>query len=258
MKATLRLLLVTVLLSVTPVFALPIQTADTITADGKIWAQVDLFAGLSWDTIDVVCPGGACSGGTLNGWDMGGWTWASADDVNSLLNTYLTLGGFSGGDLLGPGPDGVFPAPNWDNPAATAFFDDDWRPTRIQFTPLERSIQGWTASSTTSMVGNTVGYQARVRDRILPQDGSFTNFDTFTTSDTASSDTINPYVGGWFYKPVGCGGGSPAVVQASCTGADCAQFKSAAVAVNLPATLWLLAVGLSVLLSTRARARSAQ
>jgi hypothetical protein len=55
--------------------AMPIT--DTVTADGKEWAQVDLFLNLSWYDINAVCPEGVCSdGGMLNGYDMTGWLWA--------------------------------------------------------------------------------------------------------------------------------------------------------------------------------------
>jgi hypothetical protein len=55
-------------------------------ANGKTWAQPDLFVGLFWDNIAAVCPApaGACIG-TLNGYDMRGWTWASASDVKQMF-----------------------------------------------------------------------------------------------------------------------------------------------------------------------------
>jgi hypothetical protein len=46
-----------------------IDITDTVTVDGKVWAQVDLFTNLSWNDINAVCPEGACFG-ILNGHDM--------------------------------------------------------------------------------------------------------------------------------------------------------------------------------------------
>jgi hypothetical protein len=73
-----------------PIFAesgLPIT--DTVTANGKEWAQVELFYNLSWDEIDAVCASNPCvEGSVLNGYNMTGWTWASNSDFVDLLNSY--------------------------------------------------------------------------------------------------------------------------------------------------------------------------
>jgi hypothetical protein len=61
---------------------------NTVTRNGKVWAQVDLFTNLSWSDINAVCPGGVCLNQTLNGYDMTGWKWATAVDVNALLSSY--------------------------------------------------------------------------------------------------------------------------------------------------------------------------
>ncbi len=102
-----------------PVFKMAEPVTDTITVDGKEWAQVDLFSVLSWQDIDAVCPAGVCSG-VLNGFDMTGWMWATVEDLNSLFNSYI---GFA---ALGPGSDTYAEGTNteW----APAFFDDGWRP----------------------------------------------------------------------------------------------------------------------------------
>lgn len=70
---------------------------NTVTVDGKVWGQPDLFTDLSWNDIDAVCPAGVCAG-TLNGYNMAGWKWASVNDVNALFNFYI------GSPELGPGP----------------------------------------------------------------------------------------------------------------------------------------------------------
>ena len=110
-------------------FASAASITDTVFVDGKEWAQVDLFNGLSWNQINAVCPGGVCGAGTLNGYNMLGWTWASTDMVNALFNHYI------GSAQLGPGPDSynAYPQPPFYEPVdasfGPAFFADGWRPT---------------------------------------------------------------------------------------------------------------------------------
>lgn len=106
-----------------PIFKMveDIPGKDTVLADGKEWAQVDLFTGLSWIDISAVCSvdNGVCSG-VLNGYNMTGWTWASLDNVNALFNFYI------GAEVLGPGPDDYHDSA--DSKWATAFFNQ-WRAT---------------------------------------------------------------------------------------------------------------------------------
>ena len=107
-----------------PIFSLvaSLPRKEVITADGKVWAQVDLFSGLSWEDINAVCSAetGVCSG-VLNDYDVTGWTWASVDEVNALFNFYI------GSAVLGPGPDLL--AGQWDSTWAPTIFEDGWRPT---------------------------------------------------------------------------------------------------------------------------------
>lgn len=123
-----------------PIFKRARPITDTISVAGGEWAQVDLFADLSWDDIKTVCPAGVCSG-VLNGFDMTGWMWASVEDLNSLFNHYI------GFEALGPGPDSYAEGKNseW----APAFFNDGWRPnnpfgerefSRALFGPLRDRI----------------------------------------------------------------------------------------------------------------------
>jgi hypothetical protein len=61
---------------------------DTVNANGKEWAQPDLFDGLTWNQIVVACPGGICTAdAVLNGFEMNGWVWASVDELNSMLSS---------------------------------------------------------------------------------------------------------------------------------------------------------------------------
>lgn len=68
-----------------------ITGADVITANGKEWAQPVLFANLSWNQINAVCPQneGPCNANSvINGLDMTGWTWANIDTAMDLVNSY--------------------------------------------------------------------------------------------------------------------------------------------------------------------------
>ncbi len=65
---------------------------DTVfTPDGREWAQLDLFNGLTHSDIAAACSGGVCSG-TLNNYDVTGWIWASPQAVLNLLNSYESTG----------------------------------------------------------------------------------------------------------------------------------------------------------------------
>ena len=104
-----------------PVFVPAQPITDTVTVDGKEWAQADLFFNLSWDEINAVCPAGVCGdSGQLNGYDMTGWTWASVDEVKALFNVYI------GDNVLGPETDFY---QDVTGEAVERFFDDGWRPT---------------------------------------------------------------------------------------------------------------------------------
>jgi hypothetical protein len=107
-------------------YAYPIDTADLVSVEGREWAQPDLFLGLPWADINVVCPGGVCGNGTISGYDMAGWRWATVDDMNQLFNFYI------GSDVLGPGPDRYYGA-NGDFTASNAFWADGWRTTAVFF-----------------------------------------------------------------------------------------------------------------------------
>jgi Thrombospondin type 3 repeat len=165
--------------------AVPITAADQVVVNGTRWAQVDLFANLSWDAINAVCPGGVCiDGGILNGYDMTDYIWASTSDMNMLFNYYI------GSSQLGPGPD------RYDEYNALwgpAFFADGWR--RLYGTVDDPNLQGRTAdlsrpgqgSAATMSVAFTGGNPANYLDSAQTNNGS-------------ASDFTNPLMGGWFYR----------------------------------------------------------
>jgi hypothetical protein len=69
---------------------------DTVTIGGKEWAQIDLFAGVSWNTLNTACPDGSCTTGstvttTTNTYNTEGWKWASNSEVRELFDTVTGL-----------------------------------------------------------------------------------------------------------------------------------------------------------------------
>lgn len=127
-----------------PIFSDRVPITDTIIVEGREWAQVDLFADVSWDSVDAVCPAandGVCDG-SLNAWNVTGWTWAHLEDVNRLFNVYISpvvLGPFS--------PDSHTEA---DSLWAPAFFAAGWR---IFSGPSAGILQGWTRIQSDSSNG---------------------------------------------------------------------------------------------------------
>ena len=174
-----------------PIFAMvesfPIE--EIITADGKEWAQVDIFSGLSWKDINAVCSAdtGACSG-VLNGYDITGWTWASVDEVNALFNFYI------GSAVLGPGPD-LFVG-QWDSTWAQTIFDNGWRPT-IPSDSLPQ-IAGATRSQVPS--SNTEAYYGVWLDHIEEPCFECGGSDVAGTNRVTDTDNGNDGAGAWLYR----------------------------------------------------------
>lgn len=98
-----------------------VEISDTVIVGGTEWAQPDLFHDATWDELFTLCPGGICGEDAIyNGYALDGWIWASADDLNTLLNAFIP------GAPMGPGPD------NWAEAAAEwapAFFAAGFRTT---------------------------------------------------------------------------------------------------------------------------------
>lgn len=91
-----RFVLLLALISPLTLFGKPVEAApitNFVTAGDFDWAQPTDFLGLSWYSIDEVCPeatGGVCNDDQLLGNDMLGWTWASFDDVGDLFTNLGT------------------------------------------------------------------------------------------------------------------------------------------------------------------------
>jgi hypothetical protein len=53
------------------------------------WAQVDLFAGLTWNQINAECSP-VCAGAVdLNGYDMSGWAWATNEEIAAVWDNII-------------------------------------------------------------------------------------------------------------------------------------------------------------------------
>lgn len=188
--------------------AAAVPITDTVSVDGELWAQVDLFVGLSWSDINTVCPGGVCGNGTLLGFDMLGWTWASTADINSLFNDYSANSSDPNPNLLGPGPSSVNTESTIPPSYAQLFFLDGWRSTSSVFFG-SRETMGRTADSPDYFAGIGVS-------------PSFLGAGTSNMAGTDYSEAFwNP--GAWFSRP------------------------DPAAAVHSPATVALFAIGLAAL-----------
>jgi hypothetical protein len=184
--------------------------ADTVSVNGSVWAQVDLFTNLSWRQINDVCPAGICKkDGILNGYDMGGWTWASIDDCNALFNTYVGLDA-----SLGPGPDSLL---GYGSRWAPAFFAAGWRPTSVRppstVLPGSRSVGGVSRDvisekcySGKRLISSNAFGACSMLDYVTDLPINYLAVDTVTTSYVTCSDPNtplgSPYVssGAWFYR----------------------------------------------------------
>lgn len=109
-----------------------ILESETVQVNDKLWAQPSLFAGVTWYEVHDVCPGptGNCAG-KLGEIDVTGWTWASGDEVTSLLNDFL-------GTNLGAVPDLMY-EPDGRNLSPNIF---DYF-TAHEFCCTWHSIGGW-------------------------------------------------------------------------------------------------------------------
>ena len=149
---------------------------DTVVADGKEWAQVDLFTNLSANDFLEVCPNLVCNDEELNGWDMNGWRWATVEEVGALFSA------------LSPHPGGIFfyleLRASWD----LNIFNAGFRATQSRSGTLE--LRGITADR--GEVGHYVGHWKR--------DPGFAGNDWANTVEEFPDFFTNLEYGGWFYK----------------------------------------------------------
>ncbi len=225
MNRVLQLLILAVFFHITPVLAGPITSADTVTVNGIEWAQPTLFTSLSWQDINSVCDAstaGSCQpGGMLNTWDMAGWVWASVEDVNNLFNFYLQEGGVPPEDqLVGPSSIHEMFLNHDDTAWALAFFEDGFRSNLND--GLGPNLEGLTRSS----AGPGLVYEAGAAHTLFlsPPYGYYD--DVFGTGLAVPDTKVVSWVGAFFYR-------------------------APSVAVPIPSTLFLLALGVGGLFIRR-------
>lgn len=159
------------------------EISDRILVSGRVWAQPDLFRGVSWNQIQAQCPDGICAtGAVLNGFYLEGWKLASVDEVNELFNHYVGEG------AMGPGPDSVN-APYYSS-WGTLIFDDGFRPTLGQ-----HAIEGLTLDT-------VMGVEDSVHVGVL-EDGQTAGYnDNARTYGYHGKEDAYGFTGAWFYRPL--------------------------------------------------------
>ncbi len=168
-----------------PVFSSAPPVTDVVKIGKHAWAQADFFLNLSWAEISEICstPKRLCDG-QLNGFDVTGWTWASIDNVFSLLVSFGH-------------PPPTYP-PTWqygesDSQWAPAFYDAGFRHT---FDSAGRAFVAWTSSIDRECATSQTacGVTASVVDRTEPDSSDFVELLPIPTG------ALSPGRGAWFYR----------------------------------------------------------
>lgn len=167
----------------------PISSADIVQLGDTQWAQLDLFAELSWLDMNAVCPGGVCGNGTLNGHDMAGWNWATTAELNALFNRYLEAAGVTGADLL----DAVMPdryGRPGSNSWSTAFFAEGWRAYGAG--PGLNTLAGFSSDLAPGGIYANIGY--------VGWNPAGTSSEAMSTNANYVTHARSDNRGGWFYR----------------------------------------------------------
>jgi hypothetical protein len=174
--------------------AVPITGDDAVTVGDTEWAQPDLFAGLTWNYINTICPGGVCDG-ELNGYNVTGMTWANVTDVNDLFNTLL------GDDVIGPWPDNTLSGA-WDSPWGSLLFDASFRP--ITSSSSQQRIEALTSKD----AGPRDAYSAYWLDITEPPGGT----DRIWSAARVRRELPNNSIGAWLYRDAPAAAPTPATI----------------------------------------------
>lgn len=182
----------------------------------KEWYQPADLLGYSWNDFNAICSGGACNG-LLGGAgpNLTGWTWASIHEVGDLFAA------------TSPHPGGIalYQSPQL-QPFVDFMNDTGFVRTTDAALAINSGLSGVAGFSSTVAPGVGLAYLGVVQLSIGfpagPPAGT-----AISTEWTYSNSEAAPYVGGWLYR---------------------------ASEVPLPATLWLLALGIAALCVSRHRA----
>lgn len=172
-----------------------IPSTDTITIDGKVWAQPDLFNNLSWSELYAACQSGTCESGTLlNGYAMDGWTWAAIPDVLSLFTYFIGPGKIQ----LNGWPEDFYYF-EYGSVWGPAFYSAGFRATRTN--TYGSAAEGYTSSFVPigGFPGQPTpppqeGYSAFINDNFL--DIYLDSVDARTEFDGEA----RPGIGAWFFR----------------------------------------------------------
>lgn len=151
---------------------------DTVIVNGREWAQVSLFWGVSYAEIEAVCPGGICANsGSLRGYNMTGWHWATDAEVAEMVAHYF-----------GRVPSVTSPT----TVEECTVFTADWRfRNNIQFNKFF-AVDGLTFSSGVP----SVSFFA-----MAGPDGFGSPVGTCISGNiNADYELVSPVLGGWFYR----------------------------------------------------------
>jgi len=166
---------------------------ETVTIGDKEWAQVNLFTGVTMNSLAAQCPAGVCSSSSsFSGFALNGWTWATQSDVGDSIFGPLT--NHQGGESAYDTP--VNQLVNEFNPfiASTGF-----RLTNsfnLGFGSL--FLSSWELKGLTSD-GVALGSLYREINS-----GQLRKLRTsFSTNTTIGADEVLANTGAWFYRSIG-------------------------------------------------------
>jgi hypothetical protein len=184
----------------------------------KEWYQPADLLGYSWNDFNAICSGGACNG-LLGGAgpNLTGWTWASIYEVGDLFAaTSPHPGGISTYQAFGTQPYANFIT-------NTGFVRTTDNTLAISF-----GLTGVAGFTSTPLSGGGMAYIGLAQMGLgFPQGPPFASrFSTETTYPTSAPTSGEPYIGGWLYR---------------------------AAEVPVPASVWLVALGVIVLRRSRSR-----
>jgi hypothetical protein len=146
--------------------------------DGREWLQPADLTRYSWNDFNAVCSSGLCTG-QLGGSGplLTGYMWATVDDVNALINSYI-----GSAELTGPSE---YTGGSW----GEAFFSDF---TDIFVNTSITRLDAWTSTAFSA----DEAYLGVVR--YLPD----FNVAAANTDVTGSRDLSSRNIGAWLYRPV--------------------------------------------------------
>ena len=184
----------------------------------KEWYQPADLLGYSWNDFNAICSGGACNG-LLGGAgpNLTGWTWASIYEVGDLFAaTSPHAGGIS-----------TYQSPQL-QPYNNFITDTGFVRTTDDTLAISFGLTGIAGFTSTLLTGGEIAYIGLAQMGLgFPQGPPYgSRFTTEATYPINANTENEPYIGAWLYR---------------------------AAEVPVPATVWLVALGVIVLRRSRVR-----